>query len=45
VAIPLHAVNTEWDPDNQKICVIGIDDWLNILADNWEKYRILEEEN
>ena len=42
VAIPLHAINTEWDPDNQKICVMNIDNWLEILAENWEKYGILE---
>ena len=45
VCIPLYAINTEWDPDPQKICVISIDHWLEILAENWDKYRILDEKN
>ena len=45
VCIPLYAINTEWDPDPQKICVISIEHWLEILAENWDKYRILEEKN
>jgi len=39
VAIPLHAVNPEWEVDNQKMAIMSMDDWLDILLKNWSIYE------
>ena len=39
VAIPLHAVNPEWEVDNQKMAIMSMDDWLEILLKNWSIYE------
>ena len=39
VAIPLHAVNPEWEVDNQKMAIMSMDDWLEILLKNWSIYK------
>ena len=38
VCIPLHAINTDWEVDNQKIAVIPFEDWLDVLKLNWNIY-------
>ena len=38
VCIPLHAINTDWEVDNQKIAVIPFDEWLDVLKLNWNIY-------
>ena len=38
VAIPFHAINPEWEVDNQKIAVIPFDEWLDVLKLNWNIY-------
>tara|TARA_R100000935_G_scaffold40130_1_gene61653 strand:+ start:362 stop:784 length:423 start_codon:yes stop_codon:yes gene_type:complete len=43
VCIPLHAVNPEWEKDNQKVAVMSMDDWLDTLLKNWHKYEQLQE--
>ena len=35
VAIPFHAINPEWEVDNQKMAIMSMDDWLEILLKNW----------
>ena len=39
VAIPLHAVNPEWEVDNQKMAIMSMDDWLNVIKSNWSIYK------
>jgi len=39
VAIPFYAINTEWDIDNQKMAIMSMDDWLEILLKNWSNYE------
>ena len=39
VCIPLHAINTDWEVDNQKIAVIPFDEWLDVLKKNWSIYE------
>jgi len=39
VAIPLHAVNPEWEVDNQKMAIMSMDNWLEILLKNWSIYE------
>ena len=39
VAIPLHAVNPKWEADNQKMAIMSMDDWLEILLKNWAIYE------
>jgi len=39
VCIPLHAINTDWEVDNQKIAVIPFEDWLDVLKKNWSIYE------
>ena len=40
VCIPLHAINPEWEADNSKVAVMPIEDWLDVLRNNWELYLI-----
>ena len=44
VAIPLHAVNPEWDVDNQKMAITSMDDWLNVIKSNWSIYKQKEKD-
>lgn len=39
VCIPLYAINLEWPHENDKICVMALDDWLNTLKNNWRSYE------
>jgi len=39
VCIPLHAINPEWEEDNQKVAVLPIEDWLEVLKKNWQYYK------
>lgn len=38
VAIPLYAINTDWDSDNDSIAVLSLEQWLEILKKNWHSY-------
>tara|TARA_A100001201_G_scaffold4552_2_gene9042 strand:+ start:388 stop:816 length:429 start_codon:yes stop_codon:yes gene_type:complete len=38
VCIPLHAINTDWPANNDAVAIIPINDWLQILKNNWHKY-------
>ena len=42
VCIPLHAINPEWEKDNQKIAVLPLNDWLEVLKKNWNYYEMRE---
>jgi len=39
VAIPFYAINPEWEVDNQKMAIMSMDDWLEILLRNWQTYK------
>ena len=39
VAIPFYAINPEWEVDNQKMAIMSMDDWLDILLKNWSTYE------
>jgi len=39
VAIPFYAINPEWEVDNQKMAIMSMDDWLEILLKNWAIYE------
>jgi len=41
VCIPLHAINTDWPKDNDKVAVMSMEGWLEILDKNWNYYRTL----
>lgn len=43
VCIPLHAINTHWEKDNQKIAVLPLDEWLHVLKTNWSHYEAEQE--
>ena len=38
VCVPLHAMNLEWPHENNKICVMDIEHWLDVLKNNWRRY-------
>mgnify|MGYP003651824939 FL=1 len=38
VCVPLSAINTGWDVDHSKVAVLSMDDFLSVLATNWELY-------
>ena len=40
VCIPLYAINPEWDEDNDKVTVMPIEEWLEVLRNNWDLYLI-----
>jgi len=39
VCIPLYAINLDWPHENDKICVMSMDDWLETLKTNWKDYE------
>jgi len=39
VCIPLYAMNLDWPAEDDKICVMAIDDWLDVLKKNWRRYE------
>ena len=41
VAIPFYAINPEWEVDNQKMAIMSMDDWLDILLKNWSTYELM----
>jgi len=41
VCIPLYAVNYGWPKDNDKVCILSMDDWLAVLQKNWRDYESL----
>ena len=42
VCIPLYAINLDWPHENDKICVMSMDDWLETLKTNWKDYELRE---
>ena len=40
VCVPLYAINPEWDEDNDKVTVMPIEEWLEVLRNNWDLYLI-----
>ena len=38
VCIPLYAMNLDWPQEDDKICVMSIEDWLDVLKKNWRNY-------
>ena len=45
VVIPMCAINTSWDKDNEKIAVISFPEWLRVLGLNWSSYAMLYRAN
>jgi hypothetical protein len=45
VCIPLYAVNYGWPKDNDKVCILSMDDWLAVLQKNWSAYERLNHES
>ena len=45
VVIPMCAINTSWDKDNEKIAVISFPEWLRVLSLNWSSYAMLYRAN
>ena len=39
VCVPLHAMNLEWPEENDKICVMDMNHWLDVLKKNWRRYE------
>jgi len=39
VCVPLYAINTDWKEDNQKIAVLPLAEWLDVLKLNWNIYE------
>tara|TARA_R100001377_G_scaffold4874_1_gene2791 strand:- start:94 stop:513 length:420 start_codon:yes stop_codon:yes gene_type:complete len=39
VCVPLYAINTDWEEDNQKIAVLPLAEWLDVLKLNWNIYE------
>ena len=39
VCIPLHAMNLDWPEENDKICVMDMNHWLDVLKKNWRRYE------
>ena len=39
LCIPLYAINLDWPHENDKICVMSMDDWLETLKINWKDYE------
>ena len=42
VCVPLYAINLDWPHENDKICVMSMDDWLETLKTNWKDYELRE---
>lgn len=42
VCVPLHAINPEWEKDNQKIAVLPLEEWLDVLKLNWKIYEDMD---
>ena len=38
VCVPLSAINLDWQKDHSKVAVLSMDDFLSVLATNWELY-------
>ena len=38
VCVPLHAMNLDWPHENDKICVMDMEHWLDVLKKNWRRY-------
>lgn len=39
VCIPLYAINLDWPRENDKICIMSMDNWLDTLKKNWTAYE------
>ena len=39
VGIPLHAMNLDGPEENDKICVMDMNHWLDVLKKNWRRYE------
>ena len=39
VCVPLHAINTKWPKDNEKVAIMSMEAWLEVLKTNWDDYR------
>jgi len=39
VCVPLYAITTDWEQDNQKIAVLPLAEWLDVLKLNWNIYE------
>ena len=40
VCVPLYAINSEWEKDDNKVTVMPIKEWLEVLRKNWDLYLI-----
>ena len=38
VCVPLYAINSEWEKDDNKVTVMPIKEWLEVLRKNWDLY-------
>ena len=39
VAVPLYAINPDWDRDDDSIAVLSLEQWLEVLKKNWDSYE------
>ena len=39
VAVPLYAINPDWDKDDDSIAVLSLEQWLDVLKKNWHSYE------
>ena len=39
VAIPLYAINPDWETDNDSIAVLSLEQWFDVLKKNWHSYE------
>jgi len=44
VAIPLYAINPQWEVDNQKIAIMSMEHWFDVLKSNWSIYEQKEKD-
>tara|TARA_R100000541_G_scaffold15951_1_gene25486 strand:+ start:1076 stop:1489 length:414 start_codon:yes stop_codon:yes gene_type:complete len=40
VCVPLYAINSGWEKDDNKVTVMPIKEWLEVLRKNWDLYLI-----
>ena len=39
VCTPLFAINLDWPREKDKICIMSMEDWLEVLKRNWSDYE------
>lgn len=43
VCLPMYAVNTQWEVDQNFNCVISLGQWFEVMSKNWSRYEEIME--